>query len=204
MIRHCGQGCGHLTRVLVEDSIHDEVVERMAARARTVVIGDPTDPATEMGPLVSSAQWDRVKGHIDSGVEHGATLLVGGKRPEHLPVGYFMEPTIFTDTRRDMRIFQEEIFGPVVVVQRFASEDEAVTLANDSIYGLNGAVGSVDLDRGLRVAARIRTGTVSVNAPGAADWEAPYGGYRQSGIGREFGQWAYLEYTELKTLHYSA
>ena len=204
VIRHCGQGCGHLSRVLVEDAVHDEVVERMAARAQSVVVGDPMDPATEMGPLVSQAQWDRVKAYIDSGVEQGAKLLVGGERPADQPRGFFMEPTIFTDTRSHMRIFQEEIFGPVVLVQRFSGEDEAVVLANDSIYGLNGAVWAGDLDRGLRVAGRIRSGTVAVNGAGSSDWESPYGGYKQSGIGREVGEWAYLEYTELKSVRYTA
>jgi acyl-CoA reductase-like NAD-dependent aldehyde dehydrogenase len=204
VIRHCGQGCGHLTRVLVEEPIHDELVERMVARAKTVVVGDPMDPATEMGPLVSQAQWDRVKSHIDSGVEQGATLAAGGDRPADQPRGYFMEPTVFTDTSSDMRIFQEEIFGPVVLVQKFKTEDEAIALANDSIYGLNGAVWSGELERGLRVAGQIRTGTIAVNGSGSTDWESPYGGYRQSGIGREFGEWAYLEYTELKSLRYTA
>ncbi len=204
VIRHCGQGCGHLTRVLVEAPIYDEVVARMTARARAVVVGDPTDPLTEMGPLVNSTQWDRVKSYIDSGVEQGATLVTGGDRPAGLERGYFMEPTIFTDVRNDMRIVQEEIFGPVVTVQPFETEDEVIRLANDSIYGLNGAVWSGDLARGMRVAGRIRTGAIAVNGSGSGDWEAPYGGYKQSGLGREFGLWSLLEYTELKTLRYNA
>jgi aldehyde dehydrogenase (NAD+) len=204
VIRHCGQGCGHLTRVLVEEPVYDEVVERMAARARTVVVGDPADPATEMGPLATRAQWERVKGYVESGVEQGATLLVGGERPAHLPRGFFLEPTVFADVTNDMRIAQEEIFGPVVAVERFRGEEEAVRIANDSIYGLAGAVWSGDLERGLRVAGRIRTGTIAVNGGGSSDWEAPFGGYKQSGLGREFGQWSVHEYTELKTLRYTA
>jgi aldehyde dehydrogenase (NAD+) len=204
VIRHCGQGCGALSRVFVEESIHDEVVERMVARARSVVVGDPMDLATEMGPLVSEAQWNRVKGYIDSGVEQGATLVAGGDRPSGLSEGYFMAPTIFTDVRSDMKICQEEIFGPVVAVQRFRSEDEAVALANDSIFGLVGAVWSGSLERGLRVASKIRTGLIHVNGPGNTDLDFPYGGYKQSGLGREYGQWAYNEYTELKTIRYSA
>jgi aldehyde dehydrogenase (NAD+) len=204
VIRHCGQGCGHLSRVLIEDPIYDEVLERMTARARAVVVGDPADPRTEMGPLVSRSQWDRVKAYIDSGVEQEARLVIGGDRPAGFDRGYFMEPTIFADVRNDMRIAQEEIFGPVVCVERFSGEEEAVAIANDSIYGLNGAVWSGDLDRGLRVASRIRTGTVAVNGAGAGDRDAPYGGYKQSGLGREFGVWGYLEYTELKTIRYNA
>jgi aldehyde dehydrogenase (NAD+) len=204
VIRHCGQACSHLSRVLVEDAIHDEVVERMLARARTVVVGDPTDPTTEMGPLVSQAQWDRVKGYIDSGLEEGAALAIGGERPPDQPRGFFMEPTVLTDVRADMRVFQEEIFGPVVVVQRFHSEEEAVALANATIYGLNGAVWSGDLARGLNVAGRMRAGTVSVNGAGSDNWEAPYGGYKQSGIGRDFGAWAVEEFTEIKTLRYTS
>jgi aldehyde dehydrogenase (NAD+) len=204
VIRHCGQGCGHLTRVLVEDPIYDEVLERMKARANAVVVGDPADPNTEMGPLVSRAQWDRVKGYIDSGIEQGATLVAGGDRPADPSRGYYMEPTIFADVTNDMRIAQEEIFGPVVTVQRFSSEEQAIAIANDSIFGLNGAVWSRDVARGLKVAGRIRTGTIIVNGPGSGDWEAPYGGYKQSGLGREFGVWGYLEYTELKSLRYNA
>ncbi len=204
VIRHCGQGCGHLTRVLIEDGIHDQVVERMIERAKTVLVGDPADPRTEMGPLVSQAQWDRVAGYIQSGINEGATLVYGGKKPAGFPKGYFMEPTIFAGGRNEMKIAQEEIFGPVVAVQRFNGEDEAVRIANDSIYGLNGGVWSGDLARGLRVAGRIRTGMISVNGRGDAGREYPYGGYKQSGLGREFGVWGYLEYTELKTIKYTA
>jgi aldehyde dehydrogenase (NAD+) len=204
VIRHCGQGCGALSRVFVEESIHDEVVERMLARAKTVVVGDPMDPATEMGPLVSETQWNRVKGYIDSGVDEGATLVAGGDRPSDLPEGYYMAPTIFTDVHSSMRICQEEIFGPVVAVQRFRTEEEAIALANDSIFGLVGAVWSGTLERALRVAARMQTGLIHVNGPGNTDLDFPYGGYKQSGLGREYGQWAYNEYTELKTIRYSA
>jgi aldehyde dehydrogenase (NAD+) len=167
-------------------------------------VGDPMDPKTELGPLATRAQLDRVLGYIQSGLEGGATLAAGGGRPEGIDRGFYVEPTIFTDVRNDMRIAQEEIFGPVVNVQKFANEDEAVSMANDSIYGLNGSVWSGDLDRGLRVAGRIRTGTVFVNGPGAEDWEAPFGGYKQSGVGREFGLWGYLEYTQIKALRYNA
>jgi aldehyde dehydrogenase (NAD+) len=204
VIRHCGQGCGHLTRVLVEEPIYDQVLERMTDRARTVVVGDPADPATEMGPLVSQDQLNRVKGHIESGREQGARLVIGGERPAGLDRGYYLEPTIFADVSNDMRIAQEEIFGPVVCVAPFRSEDEAIRIANDSIFGLNGAVWSGDTARGLKVAGQIRTGTIVVNGPGSGDWENPYGGYKQSGLGREFGIWGYLEYTELKSLRYNA
>lgn len=204
VIRHAGQGCGAPSRLLAEDSIYDEVLERMLARADRVVVGDPTDPRTEMGPLVSQTQWDRVKGYIDSGIEQGATLRAGGGRPATTPRGYYMEPTIFADVSNDMRIAQEEIFGPVVCVERFSGDDEAVSIANDSIFGLGGAVWSGDTARGLRVARRIRTGAVSVNGPGDGQRDAPFGGFKQSGLGREWGVWGVLEYTELKAYRYNA
>jgi aldehyde dehydrogenase (NAD+) len=204
VIRHAGQGCGALSRVLVERPVHDEVVRRMRARAETVVVGDPMDPATEVGPLVSAAQWQRVKAYIDSGVAAGARLVAGGDRPPGRPDGFFMLPTIFTGVTSRMAIVQEEIFGPVVVVQPFDTEAEAVALANDTIFGLVGSVWSGTLDRALRVAARLRAGLVYANGQGSADPVSPYGGYKQSGLGREWGQWGYLEYTELKTLRYSA
>jgi aldehyde dehydrogenase (NAD+) len=161
------------------------------------------DEATEMGPLVSQAQWDRVNGYIQDGIAQGATLAAGGRRPPALDRGYFMEPTIFSDVTNDMRIVQEEIFGPVVTVQRFSSEDEAVRLANDSIYGLNGGVWSGDLLRGIDVARRLRTGVVSVNGP-RLDWDFPFGGRKQSGLGREFGKWGIEEFTEVQKLRYTA
>jgi aldehyde dehydrogenase (NAD+) len=201
VVRHCGQGCGNLTRMLVQDSIYDEVLERMVAFAPSIVIGDPMDEATEMGPLVSQAQWDRVNGYIQDGIAQGATLAAGGRRPPALDRGYFMEPTIFSDVTNDMRIVQEEIFGPVVTVQRFSSED--VRLANDSIYGLNGGVWSGDLLRGIDVARRLRTGVVSVNGP-RLDWDFPFGGRKQSGLGREFGKWGIEEFTEVQQLRYTA
>jgi acyl-CoA reductase-like NAD-dependent aldehyde dehydrogenase len=203
VVRHCGQGCGNLTRMLVQDSIYDEVLERMVPFAPSIVIGDPMDEATEMGPLVSQAQWDRVNGYIQDGIAQGATLAAGGRRPPALDRGYFMEPTIFSDVTNDMRIVQEEIFGPVVTVQRFSSEDEAVRLANDSIYGLNGGVWSGDLLRGIDVARRLRTGVVSVNGP-RLDWDFPFGGRKQSGLGREFGKWGIEEFTEVQKLRYTA
>ncbi|WYB34441.1 aldehyde dehydrogenase family protein [Streptomyces sp. GD-15H] len=154
VIRHAGQGCAALSRVLVEESIKDEVVARMKARAESVIVGDPTDHATEMGPLVSRAQWERVRGYIASGVEEGATLVSGGGVPSHCEAGDFLEPTIFSDVTPSMRIAREEIFGPVVVVQTFKNEDEAVRLANDTDYGLVGSVWSGELSRALRVAWR--------------------------------------------------
>ena len=204
VISHCGQGCSQWTRVLVEDSIHDEVVDRMVVRAREVVIGDPADPATELGPLVSRAQWERVKRYVDEGVSEGARLLHGGGSPPGLARGFYFEPTIFTDVTNDMRIAQEEIFGPVVTVQRFRGEDEAVRLANDSIFGLNGAVWSGELTRAMRVASRVRTGVINVNGRGDGGLEFPNGGYKQSGLGRELGVWGIHEYTELKAIRYNA
>ena len=203
VVRHAGQGCGALSRVLVERSIHDEVVDRMRRRAATIVVGDPLDPATEMGPLVSAAQWRRVKSYIDGGVAAGARLVAGGDRPPGRSDGFFMAPTVFTDVTSDMAVVQDEIFGPVVVVQPFDTEAEAVALANDTVYGLVGSVWSGTLERALRVGGALRAGLVYINGQGSADPVSPYGGYKQSGLGREWGQWGYLEYTEIKTLRYS-
>ncbi|MCW2984327.1 MAG: aldehyde dehydrogenase [Conexibacter sp.] len=203
VIRHCGQGCGHWTRVLVHESRHDELVELMCRRAAEVRVGDPSDPSTVMGPLASADQLRRVEEYVQAGVDAGATLVAGGGRPPDRQRGYFFEPTIFTDVRNDMRICQEEIFGPVVTVQAFGDDEEAIRIANDSVYGLNGAVWTRDLARGLRIAARLRTGTVVVNGRGSGR-QAPYGGYKQSGIGREFGVWGYHEFHELKAINFTA
>jgi aldehyde dehydrogenase (NAD+) len=173
VLRHAGQGCGALSRLLVERPVHDEVLRRMTQRAETVVVGDPMDPATEMGPLVSATQWRRVKSYIDSGVAAGARLVTGGDRPAHLPDGYFMAPTVFDGVTSDMAIVQEEIFGPVVVVQSFDSETEALALANDTVFGLVGSVWSGELDRALRVAGAIRAGLVYANGQGGADPVSP-------------------------------
>lgn len=202
-IRHAGQACAILSRLLVEDAIHDEVVQRMLDRAATVRVGSPRDPDTDMGPLVNAAQWTRVDRYVKLGIEEGATLALGGGRPSHLSTGYYFEPTVFTDVKSDMRIAQEEIFGPVVGVQRFVREEEAVRIANDTAYGLTGSVWSGSLERGLRVASQVRAGTLNVNGPGSRVFGLPYGGYKASGIGREFGMAGIKDFTQVKTLNYT-
>ncbi|HZE15606.1 MAG TPA: aldehyde dehydrogenase family protein [Mycobacterium sp.] len=182
---HAGQACILHSRLLVPEPIHDEVVDRLVASARAVHIGDPTDPAVEMGPLISSAQRQRVESHVAGAVADGAKLAIGGGRPPGFQTGFYFEPTILTDVAPDARIAQEEVFGPVLSVLRYRDDDDAVNIANNSQYGLSGAVWGSDTDRAVTVARRIRTGQIAINGYGTGD--APFGGFRQSGFGREGG-----------------
>ena len=198
---HGGQGCAIQTRMLLPRSRYDEGVEILKATLGSVAYGDPQGPDVIMGPLVSERQRDRVLGYIDKGVKEGATLALGGGRPAHLPTGWYVEPTLFTDVDNSMTIAQEEIFGPVLVVIPFDDDDQAVQIANDSVYGLSGGVFSGSLDRAMGVAERIRTGTFAVNggmALGAAD--IPFGGYKHSGIGRQNGVAGFDQYVETKSV----
>jgi aldehyde dehydrogenase (NAD+) len=198
---HQGQACESGTRLFVPESKHDEIVARLVERTKTLTIGDPLDFGSAQGPLISARQRETVLGYIKAGVDEGARIAVGGKRPEHLPKGYYVEPTIFTEVKNSMQIAQEEIFGPVLVVIRYKTIDDAIRMANDSIYGLGGAVWSRDKDKAFEVAKRLRTGTVWVNDYHLLSVAAPFGGYKQSGIGREFGVQGILEYTETKHVH---
>jgi acyl-CoA reductase-like NAD-dependent aldehyde dehydrogenase len=200
---HTGQICIAGTRLLVEQSIYGDFTARLAAAAPRLAIGDPREPGVVMGPLVSAAQRDRVERYIAAGVAEGATLACGGKRPPHLPRGYYMEPTLFTDARNDMTIAREEIFGPVIAAIPFRDEAEAIALANDSPYGLYGYVWTGDSARGLRVARGLRTGTVQINGS-PMNPDAPFGGYKQSGIGRDGGRYALDAYSELKYIGWTA
>ena len=198
---HGGQGCAIQTRMLLPRSRYDEGVEILKATLGSVAYGDPQGPDVIMGPLVSERQRDRVLGYIDQGVKEGATLALGGGRPAHLPTGWYVEPTLFTDVDNSMTIAQEEIFGPVLVAIPFDDDDHAVQIANDSVYGLSGGVFSGSLDRAMGVAERIRTGTFAVNggmALGAADM--PFGGYKHSGIGRQNGVAGFDQYVETKSV----
>src|SRR6201996_492739 len=182
---HAGQGCILHSRMLLPDAIHDEVVDRLVAMARALKVGDPTDPDVQMGPLISAAQLERVQAHVDRALDDGAKLVTGGGRPAGLDTGFYFEPTILTDVTPDSTIAQEEVFGPVLSVLRYSDDDDAVRIANNSQYGLSGAVWGADVDRAVAVARRVRTGQIAVNGFGPGG--APFGGFNQSGFRRESG-----------------
>jgi len=195
-----GQTCIALTRMIVPRSKLAEVEAIAQAGAESIVVGSPFDPATQMGPLVSALQRDRVVSYIEKGIAEGAELIAGGPTPpDGLDSGYYVRPTVFSGTTPDMAIVKEEIFGPVLVIQTYDDEDEAVALANDSIFGLNSAVMSADEERAISVGRRIRAGQVQIN-DGAFNICAPFGGYGQSGNGREFGTWGLEEFLETKAM----
>ena len=199
---NAGQVCSAGSRLLLEDAIYDKFVARLVERARKIVVGDGFDPKTEMGPLVAERQRDRVEKYIRIGLDEGAKLATGGGRAAAAnPNGYFIEPTIFVDTKPEMRIVREEIFGPVLAVQRFSGEAEAVRMANDSDYGLAAAVFTTDGARAQRVIRKLRAGITWVNTYHPTYNEAPWGGYKQSGIGRELGTYGYDAYTEVKQIN---
>jgi aldehyde dehydrogenase (NAD+) len=202
-ITHAGQGCALQTRILVHESLHDELVARVVGTLGFISVGDPSDPATVMGPLIREVQRTRVEALIASGVEEGAQIAFGGKRPAHLDRGFFLEPTLFVGVDNRMRIAQEEFFGPVGVVIPFKDDDDAVRIANDSRYGLSGGVWSADPIRAQAVARRLRTGMVVINGGGGGlNPNAPFGGYKHSGIGREFGAFGLSEYLQHKALQW--
>ena len=182
---HAGQACILQSRLLLPDGLHDQVVERLVELARSVQVGDPTDPEVQMGPLISRAQRDRVAALVAAAVTDGATLAAGGRPPAGLDTGFYFEPTVLTDVDADSRIAQEEVFGPVLSVLRYSDDDDAVAIANNSQYGLSGAVWGHDVDRAVAVARRVRTGQIAVN--GCIPGDAPFGGFNQSGLGREGG-----------------
>ncbi len=195
-----GQTCSALTRMLVPRSKLAEVEEIAAAAAAEYTLGDPFGEGTRMGPLVSQVQQERVRTYIEKGIEEGAKLLIGGaEQPADLPQGYFVQPTVFSEVSTDMTIAQDEIFGPVLSIIPYDTEDEAVAIANDTIYGLAGGVWSGDAERAKAVARRLRTGQVEVNG-GSFNPLAPFGGYKQSGNGRELGRFGLEEYLETKSL----
>jgi aldehyde dehydrogenase (NAD+) len=196
---HAGQGCAITTRLLVPEAKLDAAVEAVAATMAGVPYGDPNDPGTMMGPLISEAQSRRVDGYVAGAVADGATVVTGGKAPDHLG-GFFYEPTLLAGVDPDAAVAQEEVFGPVLVVLPYRDDDDAVAVANNSIFGLSGAVFGTDEDRATAVARRLRAGTVSINGGMYYGPDAPFGGYKQSGIGREMGVPGLDEYLEIKTL----
>ncbi|WP_340537985.1 aldehyde dehydrogenase [Nocardioides sp. GXZ039] len=194
-----GQVCASLTRVIVSGDRYDELVDALAANFAGVRVGSPFDPETQMGPLAMSRQRDRVEGFIDRGVAAGARLITGGKRPAHLTRGYYIEPTLFADVDNSSELAQQEIFGPVLSVIRAADDREAVRFANDTIYGLAGAVFTADTNRARTVAGQIRAGTISHNSFNF-DVQIGVGGFKQSGVGREGGLAGLLPYLETKAV----
>ena len=198
---HSGQICTAPTRAVVQRSVYDEVVERLAKLAPQMKVGDPLEVDTVVGPVISAAQRDRIEGHIRGGTDAGAELIAGGVRPAHLEKGFYVEPALLAACTNDMRVARDEIFGPVLVVIPYDDDDEAVAIANDSEYGLSAGVWSRDRERALRVARQLESGTVWIN-----DWHMvnamyPFGGFKQSGIGRELGPEALGEYVESKFVH---
>jgi acyl-CoA reductase-like NAD-dependent aldehyde dehydrogenase len=194
-----GQTCSAHTRMLVPREKHDEAVEIARRAAEEVTVG-PADGDARLGPLISAAQRDRVRGYIQKGIDEGATLVTGGvEAPDGLDTGYFVQPTVFADVTTDMTIAQEEIFGPVLSILPYDDEDDAIRIANDTVYGLAGGVWSADQERAERVARRMRTGQVDVNG-GSYNIEAPFGGYKQSGNGRELGTYGLDEFLEVKSM----
>jgi acyl-CoA reductase-like NAD-dependent aldehyde dehydrogenase len=204
-LSNSGQICNALTRVLVPSGRAEEFTDALAAEMTSLVVGDPTDTATQVGPLVAKRQQDRVRGYIETGQAEGARLVVGGaEMPDGLDRGWYVRPTLFDRADNTMRIAREEIFGPVLTVIPYADEQEAVAIANDSDYGLAGSVFTHDTERGLSIAARIRTGTFGVNQGYTMDPFAPFGGVKDSGYGRELGREGIDGYTETKSISVAA
>lgn len=196
-----GQVCVAATRLLVEESVHDEFLEKVKKVGETMQPGDPLDPATMMGTMVDREQTERVKSYIEIGAKEGAKLAYGGKQVRQNTGGYYLEPTIFDGVKNDMRIAREEIFGPVLSTLTFKDPEEALSIANDSIYGLQASVWTRDINKAHKVARKLKAGTVNVNNTDGGDITVPFGGYKQSGIGRDKSLHAYDKYSQLKTTY---
>jgi acyl-CoA reductase-like NAD-dependent aldehyde dehydrogenase len=199
-----GQICAAPGRFYVHEKVYDEFLEKVTAAARKMVVGDPADPKTQMGPLVSAEHRDKVEGYIQSAIDEGAKLVLGGKRPTAPPMnkGYYVVPTIFTNVTQKMKIAREEIFGPVVcIMEKFNSDEKVIEMANDTTFGLTSYVWTRDTARGIRFANEIQAGTVVLNNSGSGGPELPWGGYKESGIGKEGSLYGLYDYTNLKRIH---
>jgi acyl-CoA reductase-like NAD-dependent aldehyde dehydrogenase len=204
-LMNSGQACVAQTRVLVPSARHDEFVDALASMVDELVVGDPSDPATEIGPMVASRQQERVRGYIEAGQAEGARLVVGGTElPDTVEQGWYVRPTLFADVDNQMRIAREEIFGPVLAVISYDDDDDAVRLANESDYGLSGSVWTSDVERGMATAQRVRAGSFGVNEPYSMDPAAPFGGMKASGIGRELGREGLDGYVETQAISVAA
>jgi acyl-CoA reductase-like NAD-dependent aldehyde dehydrogenase len=197
---HSGQGCAITSRLVVPRDKYDEVVDAVCTTMQGIKYGDPTEPDTMMGPLINQRQREKVAGYVDRAVAEGAKAVIGGGIPSHLPKGYFYEPTVLVGADENSAVAQDELFGPVLVVLPHDGDDDAIRVANNSLFGLSGSVLSADRERALYVARRVRTGTMSVNGGLWYAPDAPFGGYKQSGIGREMGEAGLDEFLERKTL----
>jgi acyl-CoA reductase-like NAD-dependent aldehyde dehydrogenase len=195
-----GQTCTAHTRMVVPASKHDQIVDMVAGFMPSWTVGDPKTNAGKLGPLISDVQRTRVRGYIQKGIDEGATLVAGGTaQPEGLPTGYYVQPTVFANVTTDMTIAQEEIFGPVLSILPYSDDDDAVRIANATVYGLAGGVWAADKDRAIAFARRMRTGQVDING-GGFNLQAPFGGYKQSGNGRELGRYGLEEFLEVKSM----
>jgi len=197
---HAGQGCVMPTRMLVPRKLYDRAIEIATPGFANFPYGDPTDPSNLMGPVISAKQRDRVLGYIEKGKQEGARVVVGGGRPAQFEKGWFVEPTLFADVDNSMTIAREEIFGPVLIVIPFEDDDDAVRIANDNQYGLGGYVTSGSVERAMAVGRRLRAGTISINGGISYGADAPFGGYKASGVGRQNGIEGFEQYTETKTI----
>jgi aldehyde dehydrogenase (NAD+) len=198
-VMNTGQGCVNQTRILAPRSRYAEIVEAVSNFVQALPVGLPSDPATQIGPLISEKQRQRVEGYIAKGIEEGARLVCGGGRPEGLDGGCFVQPTVFADVDNEMTIAQEEIFGPVLCIIPYDTEDDAIKIANDSVYGLAGSVWTTDVPKGIEISSKIRTGTYGINWY-AFDPGSPFGGYKNSGIGRENGPEGVEHFCQLKSV----
>ncbi len=200
MMGNSGQSCNAPTRMLVPNADMEQAIEAARAAAESVGVDDPARHGDHIGPVVNRAQFDKIQGLIQQGIDEGATLVTGGTgRPEHLPTGYYVKPTVFANVDNSMSIAREEIFGPVLVMIGYDSEDEAVAIANDTVYGLSAYVYSTEMERAKALARRLRAGQVAINYVGGTT-DTPFGGYKQSGNGREKGRWGLEEFLELKAI----